>query len=61
VDELTCEAFAAAFDRIDEYDPTKVALPMRLRTGLRVPDADGHLLQSVGQSRSKAATLHPDL
>lgn len=27
VDELTCEAFATAFDRIDEYDPTKVALP----------------------------------
>ena len=27
VGELTCEAFAAAFDRIDEYDPAKVALP----------------------------------
>jgi DNA-directed RNA polymerase specialized sigma24 family protein len=27
VDELTCEAFAKAFDRIDEYDPSKVALP----------------------------------
>jgi DNA-directed RNA polymerase specialized sigma24 family protein len=27
VDELTCEAFATAFDRIDEYDPAKGALP----------------------------------
>jgi hypothetical protein len=27
VGELTCVAFATAFDRIDEYDPTKVALP----------------------------------
>ncbi len=27
VDELTCEAFAVAFDRIDEYDPAKIALP----------------------------------
>ena len=27
VDELTCEAFAAAFDRIDEYAPAKGALP----------------------------------
>jgi DNA-directed RNA polymerase specialized sigma24 family protein len=27
VDELTCEAFATAFDRIDEYEPVKVALP----------------------------------
>lgn len=27
VGELTCEAFATAFDRIDEYDPAKVALP----------------------------------
>jgi DNA-directed RNA polymerase specialized sigma24 family protein len=27
VDELTCEAFATVFDRIDEYDPSGVALP----------------------------------
>jgi hypothetical protein len=27
VGELTCEAFATAFDRVDEYDPPKVALP----------------------------------